>query len=68
MPDDHFPVKCANCGARPTLVRLGDRTSFEHGSFGVECDCLQSDGATPVGSFVDVNTLPAAWHAPDADD
>lgn len=28
-----------------------------------EGDCTQSDGETPVGSYVDLNSMPDAWQA-----
>ena len=66
MSSEHHPIVCEDCGTRPRLVRLGpDRDNPEHESFGVECDCEQMDGETPVGSYVDVNNWPDAWDAAD---
>jgi len=66
MSDDHTAIVCEECGTEPTLVRLGpDRDDADHESFGVECDCEQMDGETPVGSYVDVNVWPAGWDARD---
>jgi hypothetical protein len=64
MPrDDHYPIRCGECGERPSLVRLGSKKPAEHASWGVECACIQSDGQTPVGSFVELNNLPDSWEA-----
>jgi len=63
MTDDHHDLRCGECGERPRLVRLGSERPTEHAAYGVECDCTQSDGETPVGSYVDLNSMPDAWQA-----
>lgn len=63
MTDDHYPIECETCGTRPTLARLGSKKPAEHASFGIECECDQLDGRTPVGTFVELNNLPDSWNA-----
>jgi len=66
--DDHYPFRCTECGQRPALVRLGSKKPVEHDSFGVECGCEQTDGATPVGSYVELASVPDRWEAAEGDD
>lgn len=61
MSDEHHDLICADCGERPTLVRLGSEKPTEHASHGVECACVQSDGKTPTGAYVDLNRMPDSW-------
>ncbi|RAW44081.1 hypothetical protein DQW50_16290 [Halorubrum sp. 48-1-W] len=61
MTDDHHDLTCRDCGETPTLVRLGSEKPTEHAAYGVECGCVQSDGTTPVGAYVDLNNMPEPW-------
>ena len=61
MTDDHHDLKCPDCGEEPTLVRLGSEKPTEYAGYGVECDCVQADGKTPVGAYVELNSMPDSW-------
>ena len=61
MTDEHHDLTCGDCGEKPTLVRLGSEKPAEHASYGVECACVQSDGETPTGAYVELNRMPDSW-------